>query len=48
MLHLPDFPSSEVPHLNEAINRASDQILTIWGEPSTLHVRFLSKLFQEK
>lgn len=43
-LYLSDFPSGEVPHLNEAINRASDQVLPIRGEPGTLHMRLLSKL----
>lgn len=45
-LYLSDFPSGEVPHLDEAINRTSDQILTIRGESGTLHMRFLSKLFR--
>lgn len=42
--YLSDFAGGKVPDLNEAVHRAGDEVLTIGGEPGTLHVRFLSKL----
>jgi len=39
-----DLSSCEVPDLNEAINGASDEVLTIRREPCTLHVSLLSEL----
>ena len=42
---LSDLSSGKVPHLNEPISTACDQVLTIWGEPSTLRVRFGSKFY---
>lgn len=43
--YLPNLPGGEVPHFNETIHRASDQILAVRWKPSTLHVGLLPKLF---
>lgn len=48
MSYLSDFASGEVPDLDEAVHRASDQVLTIRGESGTLNVRFLSELCREE
>lgn len=29
----PDLAGGKVPHLDEAVHRAGDQVLAIWGEP---------------
>lgn len=46
--YLSDFAGGEVPDLDEAVHRASDQVLTVRGESGTLHMRFLSKLCKEE
>ena len=43
---LPDLAGGEVPHLDEAVDRARYQVLTIWWKPGTLHMGFGSKLQQ--
>lgn len=40
---LPDFTGREIPHLDEAVDRASDQVLAVGRETSTFHVRLLTK-----
>lgn len=45
--YLSDFACCEVPNLDEAVHRAGDQVLTIRGEPGTLYMGFLSKLWRE-
>ena len=41
---LSDLSSGEIPHLDEPISAARDQVLTIGGERCTLRIRLASKL----